>query len=110
MEQVLLVKDEAGVLTWHFAEPTRGLGDGGRTFVIDRRVFVSPQPGGPTMPGERTRGVASAIATKVLNVVVFPLIDPVAGRVADYFAGEWEAKKRPYRLRWSTPDDFAQPE
>jgi pimeloyl-ACP methyl ester carboxylesterase len=101
MGQMLLVKDEAGVLTWHFAQPTRGLGDE-RTYVIDRRVFVAPQPDG-------TRGLGSAVASKLLNVVVFPLIDPVAGKVADYFAGSWEAKKRPYRLRWSTPDDFTTP-
>jgi hypothetical protein len=104
MEQVLLVKDEAGVLTWHFAEPGATRGDGGRTFVIDRRVFVAPQPGGPT------RGLGSAVATKLLNVVVFPLVDPAAGKVADYFAGRWEAAKRPYRLRWSTPDDYAKPD
>jgi pimeloyl-ACP methyl ester carboxylesterase len=90
------------VLTWHFAEPTRGPGDE-RTFVIDRRVVVEPQP------DEAARGFGSAIATKLLNVIVFPLVDPVAGRVADHFAGQWEAKKRPYRLRWSTPDDFATP-
>ena len=99
--QMLLVKDEAGVLTWHFADTSRAFGDGGqRTYRIDPRVAA-------TARGPGTRGFASAIGTKLLNVVVFPLIEPTIGEVSDYFAGRWEAQKRPYRLRWSTPDDFA---
>jgi caspase domain-containing protein len=101
--QMLLAKDEAGVLTWHFAGATRGLDDERRTYRIDRRVVVS-------VPAEvGTRGLAAAIGKKLLKVLVFPLIEPAIGEVADFFAGRWEAKKRPYRLRHSNPDDFATP-
>jgi hypothetical protein len=101
--QMVLVKDEAGVLAWHFALPSRGLGDERRTYSIDRRVVVAAEG----EPG--TRGLVGAVGTKLLKVVVFPLIEPAIGEVSDYFAGRWEEKKRPYRLRWSTPDDFATP-
>jgi hypothetical protein len=97
--QMLLARDEAGVLTWHFAETSRAFG-GARTYRVDGAAVSPPAEDG-------TRGFASAIATKLLNVVVFPLVEPAIGTVADFFAGYWEAKKRPYRLRWSTPDDFA---
>ncbi len=102
--QMLLVRDEAGVLSWNFASATRDLDDAGpRTYRLDRGVVVEP----PEDPG--TRGLVSAVGTKLLNVVAFPLIDPVAGAVSDYFAGRWEAKYRPNRIRWSTPDDFSVP-
>jgi hypothetical protein len=97
--QMLLTRDEAGMLTWHFAESTRAFGDA-RTYRIDGAAVSPPADDG-------TRGFASAIATKLLNVVVFPLVEPAIGTVTDFFAGYWEAKKRPYRLRWATPDDFA---
>jgi Caspase domain len=101
--QLLLVEDEASVLTWHFALPTRDLADTRRTYRIDRRVVVAPvgEPG--------TRGLVGAIGKKLIKVLVFPLVEPAIGEVADYFAGRWEAKKRPYRLRHCTPDDFATP-
>jgi hypothetical protein len=40
---------------------------------------------------------------------VFPLLDPLIGRVGEHFAQEWEKVKRPYRVRTFTPDDYALP-
>ena len=105
--QVILYTDEAGVTTWNFArdeanriDATRGRGT--RTYVIRRRVnSAEAQPG--------TRGLVGMVGMKVLKVLAFPLLDPVVGEVSDFFAGLWEAKKRPYRVRLFTPDDYAAP-
>ena len=37
---------------------------------------------------------------------MFPILDPLIGKVGDYFAASWEAKKRPYRIRPFTPGDY----
>jgi len=50
------------------------------------------------------------LGSKLLNVIVFPLLDPVFGAVGERFAQTWEAKKRPYRLRTFTPDNYSQSE
>jgi hypothetical protein len=102
--QMVLVQDVSGVTTWHFAAASRGLDDERREYHIDRAVAVSPADG-----DVGTRGVTSLVAKKLLKVLVFPLIEPAIGEVADYFAGKWEAKKRPYGVRFSTPTDFALP-
>ncbi len=108
--QMVLSTDESGVATWHFAEPagagaaTRGADEAGpagtRTYVIRRTV--SDVGGEPA-----TRGLVGAVGKKFLNVLVFPLIEPGIGAVGDFFASKWEAKKRPYRLRSFTPENFS---
>jgi hypothetical protein len=106
--QVMLYTDESGVTTWNFpvdaqdrVDTARGAAT--RTYVIPRYVA---EPG----TGAQTRGLIGAVGTKALKVLVFPLIDPVAGKVGDYFAGRWEKAKRPYRIRTFTPDDYASPD
>ena len=105
--QVLLYTDESGVTTWNFPvddenriDTVRGAAT--RTYVIPRYVA------GPETAAQ-TRGLIGAVGTKVLKVLAFPLLDPVAGKVGEYFAGRWEAAKRPYRIRTFTPDDYASP-
>jgi pimeloyl-ACP methyl ester carboxylesterase len=105
--QLVLAVDEAGVMTWNFAEEetggaaeaTRG-GRPRRTYVVRR--FVAQ----PEADGVKTRGLVSAVGKKILKVVAFHLLDPVGAAVGDYFAGKWEAKKRPYRFRTFAPEDY----
>ena len=59
--------------------------------------------------GDGTRGLLSAIGTKVLTVIVFPLIDPVIGKVGNFFAQKWEAKNRPYGIRAFGPTGYGKP-
>ena len=99
---MVLVKDEAGVLTWHFAGADAGARGRAPTYTIDRRVVVAAEGRArDARPRLRRRHEAAQ-----------------GGRVPAHRArrsarsqtaspGRWEAKKRPYRLRWSTPDDFA---
>ena len=102
--QLVLYTDEAGVSTWNLARDeggdvstTRGLGT--RKYLIRRHVA---QPSGT----RGTRGLVSGVGMKVLQVLVFPLVDPVLGRVAHGFAKSWEEKNLPYRIRRFGPSDY----
>jgi hypothetical protein len=46
------------------------------------------------------------VGGKVATSIAFPLLDPVFGKVGERFAAAWEAKRRPYRFRAFTPDDY----
>ncbi|HOX27294.1 MAG TPA: hypothetical protein PLL30_16425 [Candidatus Krumholzibacteria bacterium] len=107
-EQFVLYRDEAGVVSWEFARDDGGQvdtrrGGASRTYVLPRRVVQAD-------PGTGTRGAFTAIGSKLLSVVAFKLIDPAIGAVGEFFAEKWEQKKRPYRLRTFTPDDYDQPD
>lgn len=102
--QMILHVDEAGVMTWNFprsddltVDTTRGAAT--RRYLIPRRVMPAPD-------GAQSRGLVGALGKKILKVLAFPLIDPIVGRVSELLAARWEAKKRPYRIRSFTPDDY----
>ena len=102
--QVVLAIDEAGVTTWNLPVDEGGAVDvtrGGatRTYVIRRHV---PPVGDPAA----TRGLTGALGKKLLKVLVFPIVDPLVGRAADYLATRWERGRRPYRMRSFAPDDY----
>ncbi|EWC63757.1 hypothetical protein UO65_0917 [Actinokineospora spheciospongiae] len=107
--QVVLAKDEQGVLSWVLPDDitpaevaTRG-GDR-RSYTIARRVA-------PVDPGaDPSRGLLGALGSKLLKVLVFPLVDPVIGEVGEYFVSRWEQRYRPVRLRRFTPEDHALPQ
>ena len=105
--QLLLYAAEDGSLTWHLpadVAPGEVATRGGerRTYRIPREV-VSPDSG---LGGSGQRGLLGAVGTKLFKVLVFPLIDPVLGRVGDYFAGRWEEHHRRNEVRWFGPDAF----
>lgn len=99
--QFVIHRDESGVMTWTFAPPTApGVrGAPRRTYVIRTN-----QP--PPAAQEGTRGLTTLLGTKVLRVLVFPLLDKVVGPVGEFFAAEWEKHYRPYRARTFTPDSY----
>lgn len=108
--QFVLASDEAGVMTWNTSEETgvadgetRGTGGVKRTYLIRRTVTQAEA-------GPKTRGLIGAVGKKILKVVAFKLLDPIGGAIGDFFAGRWEAKKRPYRFRTFTTDDYNQPD
>lgn len=113
---VVLSVDEAGVATWTFPvgqegeiEPrieseVRGYGRTKR-FLVRSYVPTKPERGETT-----TRGLLGWIDRKIIRVLVYKITDPVFGRVGRYFAGNWEARKRPYGVRLFTPRNFNAPE
>jgi pimeloyl-ACP methyl ester carboxylesterase len=102
--QFMIYTDESGVTTWNFAldennniDVTRGRGT--RTYVIPRAV---PQTEGTS----ETRSLIGVVGKKLLKVVVFPLIDPILGKIGDYFVKRWEQKNRESRLRGFTAENY----
>lgn len=107
--QMLLATNEAGLLTWHFPEAgaaTRGTETATRGAPAGRQRFVLPASVEENASEPKRRGLVGAIGKKLIQQFVFPLVDPAIGIVGDYFAGKFEEKKRPYRLRTFAPDDF----
>jgi hypothetical protein len=113
--QFVLHVDEAGVMTWSFArEMAGGTSDLGTAATAatrgsEMRTYLVPRTVAPT-PEDllAVRSLAGSIGKKLLKVLVFPLVDPLIGRIGEDFASKWEAKKRPYGLRSFTPDDYQQ--
>jgi pimeloyl-ACP methyl ester carboxylesterase len=99
--QVLMMVDEAGVVTWHLPS-TEFEAPGVAAFTVDRTVAVDPPEG--TEGGER--GLAAAIGAKLLSVFVVPLVEKLVGRAATVVARHFEEKSHPYGLRRLTPNAF----
>ena len=104
--QVLLYAAEDGSLSWHLADdvPPEAAPDRGG----DRRTYRIPKAVVPPdeLEGDAHRGIVGAIGKKVLKVLVFPLVDPILGKVGDHFARKWEEKNRLNRVRWMTVDGY----
>ncbi|MDX1579965.1 MAG: hypothetical protein R3266_15885, partial [Gemmatimonadota bacterium] len=108
--QMVLATNEGGLLSWHFPEPadeaatrgeprTRSAGPPRHRFTLSASVEESPEE-------PKRRSLVGAIGKKLIQELVFPLVDPAIGKVGDYFVGKFEEKKRPYRLRTYTPEDY----
>lgn len=95
--QFLLYAAEDGSLSWHLPDipPEEVPSRGGlmRTYRIPREV-VSPEGGGTGQ-----RGILGAVGKKLLKVLVFPLVDPVLGKVGNHFAARYEQKHARAGLR-----------
>lgn len=103
--QVLLYAAEDGSLTWHVPDsfaPAEVAQRGGerRTYRIPRAVVA------PEAAEGSTRGVLGAVGSKLLKVLVFPLLEPALGRAANHFASRWEARHRPPSLRAFGPQQY----
>ena len=107
--QLVLACDETGVLTWHLpmddrqqiqTPATRGAGQ------VKRFLIPATRPRPETSGKEGKRSLLSVLGRKLLKVLIYPVLDPVVGKVSEVFAEHWEAKNRPYGLRDFAPDNF----
>lgn len=106
--QVVLAIDDDGAVTWNFPEDAKGhpetpavRGAGGKKRFVIRTTTPEPDP-----TAAASRGLFGAIGRKVLKVLVYPVADAVLGNIADGFAGLWEKRYRPYRVRSFTPLNY----
>ena len=104
--QLLLYAAEDGSLSWHLPDdvpPDQVVTRGGdrRTYRLPRQVVLAD----PASAGGQ-RGIIGALGSKLFKILVFPLIDPVLGKVGDFFAARWEQKNRRNLVRWFDPDDY----
>ena len=65
----------------------------------DRRTYRIPRAVPPVDLTEGSRGLIGAGLSKLLKLLVFPLVDPVLGRVGHGFASRWERSHRREHLR-----------
>ena len=109
--QLLLSIDDAGGLRWHLPErgaaPSAGAasrGAGGTTRFRIPAIVAS----GPAVDAASAnqRSVFGLLGRKLLKVLVYPVTDEVTGAAIDFIARHWEARKRPYRLRRFSPEDY----
>jgi hypothetical protein len=98
--QMVIAVDESGTVTWHYS---RDVDDGvdsvtgapTRTYRI-RRHLPSIRAVIPT------RGLIGHLGKKVIRVLTFKIVGPVA----DYLASRWEERNRPYSLRGFDPCNY----
>ena len=89
--QVLLSRDEHGIVTWHVQQPPSG-----RDFSESVQVFeVGRAPSGPA-----TRGFG---LPKILQVISFPLVK-AGGKLIEFKVREWDRDKHPNRVSAYGPD------
>lgn len=107
--QLVLACDETGVLTWHLpvdeqqhiqTPEMRGSGQ------VKRFLIPATQPPPAGADESAKRSLLGVIGKKLLKVLVYPVLDPVVGKISEVFAERWEEKKRPYGLRDFAPDNF----
>lgn len=99
--QCVLYTDESGIATWQFQnrDEVKTRGEPTRTYSIDRA-----EPAPTSEPA--TRGIAATVGKKVLEVLAFPLMDPLLGMITESFVKRWEVKNRPHHVRSFTPGNF----
>lgn len=97
--QVVLLADEQGVITWHFAQP----GPVPNTLRFDVPAdAVAPA----ARPAGDTRGLVSVLGKKLLSVLVFRFIEAGTKVLAQHLAQRWEnTHRRPGLRRFTGPGD-----
>lgn len=102
--QVIVSIDEGGVVTWNFPVDASGRPDTATRGTGDRLRFVIRNTTPPPDEHGVERGLLGVIGRKILEVLVFPLTDPLLGEVTQAFVGRWEKANRPVRMRSFRPD------
>jgi pimeloyl-ACP methyl ester carboxylesterase len=110
--QLVLACDESGVLTWHLPvdeqqriqiPATRGAGN------VKRFLIPATRPRPAATEATAKRSLIGVIGKKLLKVLIYPVLDPVIGKISEVFAEHWEEKNRPYGLRDFSPGNFRDP-
>ena len=105
---LVLACDEAGILTWHLpVETPTPEGTTTRGSGAVKRFLIPATPIPPAAPAAGTsRSLLGAVGRKLLKLLVYPVTDPVIGRVSEFFAERWEERYRPYGVRDFSPANF----
>ncbi|HUO40203.1 MAG TPA: alpha/beta hydrolase, partial [Mycobacterium sp.] len=100
--QVVLLADEEGIVTWHFALPG--------TIPHTVRFDVPADTVATSTParGGQERGLVSPTGKKRLSVLVFPALEAEVDVAAWHLAKNWEdSHRRPGLRRFAGPQDCA---
>ena len=107
--QLILTCDESGVLTWHL--PLEDQQDGALSTArgsghVKRFMIPATRLGQTEVEETGKRGLLGVLGKKLCKVLIYPILDPVVGKISEIFAERWEEKNRPYGLRTFTPGNF----
>lgn len=109
--QLVMATDELGVISWRLASaPAPGV-RGASTTPGGSRSYSIPVDQ-PAAQSSGTAGRGSGLAdfgNKLLREVVFPMVDPILGRITAGFVQALEKRQTPYRIRWLGPDNYSSP-
>lgn len=105
--QMLLSTDENGVATWHF--PVDDLGQQRLTRSDNTFTYLIPARLSDKKPAADSRGLFGWLGKKIIRVLSFALVDPIAGKIGKYFVKNWEDKKRAHELRSFTLENYQKP-
>jgi len=115
-DQIVMSIDDAGIVRWHLPAPdvpgaqakakaVRGARS--KRFLLPATT-LRPLVGNET-PKSQQRSILGGASRRLLKVLIYPVTDPLIGPIADEFASRWEARKRPYRLRAFSPENYRNP-
>ena len=103
--QILMLVEEDGAITWHLPEASDIDGESrGREMVVFR-LPGREVPAPPEETDASDRGILSAIGSKVLKILTYPLT-PVLRAAGTAFSKAWETDNRPARFRMLTPANY----
>lgn len=107
--QLVVSIDDAGAVRWHLPVSTPDEGAaasrGGGAGVVFR-IPVATAPAETDPAAAASRSILGAVGRRLLKVLVYPITDPVVGKIADLIAHRWEEANRPHRLRHFSPEDY----
>lgn len=103
--QILMLVEEDGAITWHLPGASETpIESRAREMVVFRLpARVVPPP--PEETDSSDRGILSAIGSKVLKILTYPLT-PVLRAAGTAFTKAWETDHRPARFRMLTPENY----
>jgi pimeloyl-ACP methyl ester carboxylesterase len=103
--QILMLVEEDGAITWHLPETSETPPESrGREMVVFR-VPAREIPLPPDETDSSDRGIISAIGSKVLKILTYPLA-PVLRAAGTAFTKAWETDHRPARFRTLTAENY----
>jgi hypothetical protein len=98
--QIAMLVDPDGGVSWHFGRsaPASSV----RFLIPADKITVPPQAG-------TKRGLVAYLGKKLLEILVFPVLEKGIGIAAKFLAQRWEEKNRPTVLRSFLSKDYATP-
>ena len=109
--QVVMLTDEDGGVSFHYPVESEGapqLQPPGTRGSGGTKIFIIPAEVAPVEPAAvtETRGLVGMVGRKILQVLSFPVVEVIGARVGEPLVRRWEAKNRPYGIRWYQPSNF----
>jgi len=102
VRQVVLLRDAAGIVSWHFPIATDKRSDERSAVRGDAADVVFRLPRAalpPQRTDDGTRGVVAMAARQVLKVIGYRVLDPILGELTHRAVERWESGARPTALR-----------